>query len=227
MGRKKDRYNLKAAETNMGKLESLEEIKHIWDSNKSLEDIVLGISNIYYANGLDLPTVAAYIKATPAELDAAIRLSNFDEELIKQISDSNPPKTAWTIFASASEDEIKRMFNESKTIQWNDENSSFKLRDLLVRAAEPTIQDKVGALSGIVIEAIYKKGIAYNALNDWEKKFLKSISAQRKIGKSLSDTQINKLIDTFKNLINNNVITRDCIDNDAEYCNAVLDALGK
>lgn len=211
----------------MGKLESLEEIKKIWDSNETLENIVLGISDIYYANGLDLSSVAAYIKATPAELDAAIKLSGFNEELIKKISDSNPPKTAWTIFASASEDEIERMFNESGSLKWDEENNSFKLRDLLVQAAEPTIQDKVGSLSGNVIEAIYKKGIAYNALNDWEKKFLKSISAQRKIGKSLSDSQIDKLIETFNNLINSNVITRDCIDDDAKECNIVLDALGK
>lgn len=211
----------------MGKLESLDEIKRIWDSAKRLEDIVWGISEIYYANGLDLASVAAYIKATPAELDAVLKLSELDEESVKQISDSNPPKTAWTILASASEEEIKRMLEEPDGLEWDEGNNSFKLRDRLVRAAEPTTQDKVGVLSGIVIEAIYKKGIAYSALNDWQKKFLKSISGQRKIGRNLSEAQIEKLIEIFTELVNNDVITRNCIDDDAEYCNIVLDALGK
>ena len=207
----------------MGKLESLDKIKNIWDSTKRLKDIVLGVSEEYYANGLDLASVAAYIKATPSELDAVLKLSELDESLLEKISDSNPPKTAWTILASASEDEIKRMLEEPESLDWGED----KIYKRLVRAAEPTIQDKVGVLSGVVIEAIYKKGIAYNALNDWQKRFLKSISGQRKIGKQLSEAQTEKLIEVFTSLIDSDVITRNCIDDDAEYCNIVLDALGK
>lgn len=211
----------------MGKLESLEEIKKIWDSNDSLKNTVLGISQIYYAEGMDLATVAAFTNATPSELDAAIKLSSLDEDLLEKISNSNPPKTAWTILASASEEEIKRMLEESDELKWDEDNNSFMLRDRLIRAAEPTTQDKVASLPSTVIEAMYKKGIAYNSLNTWQQTFLKSISRQRKIGKQLSDAQIDKLVETLTNLVNENVITRDCIDDDAEYCNIVLDALGK
>ena len=209
----------------MGKLESLDRIKGIWDSNASLEDIVLGISEIYYANGLDLSAVATYIKATPAELDAIIKLSALDDELIKRISDSNPPKTAWTLFANASEDEIKCILDDPDGLNWGEGNNTIMLSDRLVRAAEPTAHDKVGLLPGVVLEAMCKKGVAYNALDKWPRDFLRDIANKRKIGKILSDRQIEKTTEILRGLVNDNVITRDCIDSDAEYCNIVLDAL--
>ena len=210
----------------MGKIESLDEIKRIWDSHKSFEDTVLGISEIYYSNGLNLESVAAYIRATPAELDAALKLSELDEELIKKISVSNPPKTAWTILASASEDEIKRMYEEDEKPDYDD---TIKFCRKLIGTATPTAADKVGALSSIVIDAMRKKGLAYSAItpNSFPDKFLRSISRTRKFGKLLTDKQIKKLIEILTSLVNSNVITRDCIDDDAEYCNIVLDALGK
>ena len=78
-----------------------------------------------------------------------------------------------------------------------------------------------------MIEAMRNRGLAYNVLNDWQKKFLKSVSVQRKLGRSLSEKQNEKLVEILMSLVNNDVITRDCIDGDSEYCNIILDALGK
>ena len=188
----------------------------------------MGISEVYYSGGLDLSSVAVYTGATLAELDAVIKLSDLDEELISRLSESNPPKTAWTLLASASEDEIRRMLdeanNDNEEIDYSD---TMSLRTRLVKVALPTIQDKVAALSGSVIEAMYNKGIAYTALNNWQEKFLKDISKRRKLGKNLSNLQVEKLAETLMSLVNDGVITRDCVDNDAEQCNLVLDALGR
>ena len=43
------------------------------------------MSNAYYDVGLDLATTAAYIKATPAELDALLALGGLEDNLIESV----------------------------------------------------------------------------------------------------------------------------------------------
>ena len=93
----------------MDKLEALEIIKGAWnDRTIKLGDKINTISEAYYDAGLDLATTAAFIKATPAELDSLLGLSEFDEDIIEELSKANPPKTTWSVLASASEEEIKQ-----------------------------------------------------------------------------------------------------------------------
>ena len=91
----------------MDKIEALETVKEIWnDPEKTLGQKINSISEAYYSTGLDLATTAAYIKATPAELDALLELSEFDEDIIEMISKADPPKTTWSVLASASDEEV-------------------------------------------------------------------------------------------------------------------------
>ena len=93
----------------MEKIDALELIKEAWDSAKlSLEEKIIKISDAFYSVGLDIATTANYIKITPAEFDAFLSLSNLDDELIRMISEANPPKTTWPLLACGSDEEIKK-----------------------------------------------------------------------------------------------------------------------
>ena len=96
----------------MNKVEALEEIKRIWsDSNILLGDKINDISSLFYSEGLDLAGTAAFIKATPSELDALLSLGDLDEGILNLISKVNPPKTTWTMLGNASDEEVIEALN--------------------------------------------------------------------------------------------------------------------
>ena len=93
----------------MDKIDALELIKKTWDEEGlSLEEKIITISDAFYSVGLDIATTANFIKATPAEFDAFLSLSNLDDDMIRIISEANPPKTTWPLLASGNDDEIKK-----------------------------------------------------------------------------------------------------------------------
>lgn len=96
----------------MEKVDALEKIKELWwDSDITLGEKIVQISNEFYTVGLDLPTTAAFIKATPVELDSMLALGGLDDEMIEMISKANPPKTTWQLIANASDEEIVQALN--------------------------------------------------------------------------------------------------------------------
>ena len=90
-------------EVAMDKIDALELIRKTWDAeNLSLEKKIVTISEAFYSVGLDIATTANFIKTTPAELYAFLSLSNLDEDIIRMISDANPPKTTWPLLSSGN-----------------------------------------------------------------------------------------------------------------------------
>lgn len=214
----------------MDKLEALEHIKTIWNSLElSLGDKIIMISTDYYSVGLDLPTTAAYIKATPAEFEAFLSLSELDDDIIGIISKINPPKTTWTLLANASESEIRQALsalegNTSLHSKLGASVSEFVYQQML-EVAEPTIEQKIGMLSGQDLAHILKKGTDFNAFDDWSLKFFKSIAAQKKRGKVLSDKQLVCVVKILNTLADKGVLKRNSIDGDRDVCDRILDAL--
>ena len=218
----------------MDRFEALKRIDAAWNNESlSLGEKITSISNDYYAVGLDLATTAAFIKATPAELDALLSLSELDDDIIKTISEVDPPKTTWALLANASDDEIrqalkaltqaKNTHDEKQTIT---SMSKFVYQQML-DVAGPTPEQLVGMLTGNELGHALKKGQDFNALTDWENKFFKSVVAQKKRGKALSDKQLAKLIQILTELANRGVIKRDSIDGDEAICDKILEAIGK
>lgn len=218
----------------MDRFEALKRIDAAWNNDSlSLGEKITSISSDYYAVGLDLATTAAFIKATPAELDALLSLSELDDDIIKTISEVDPPKTTWALLANASDDEIrqalkaltqaKNTHDEKQTIT---SMSKFVYQQML-DVAGPTPEQLVGMLTGNELGHALKKGQDFNALTDWENKFFKSVVAQKKRGKALSDKQLAKLIQILTELANRGVIKRDSIDGDEAICDKILEAIGK
>lgn len=216
----------------MNKIEALEKIKETWNNpDIKLSKKITDISNVFYSIGLDLPGTAAYIKATPAELDALLALGGLNEDLIELISEVNPPKTTWTLLANAGDEEIKQALNVIGDNKTSESHAGIGLSGFvyqqMLEVAGPSPERRVGLLTGEELRKIRKKGEDFNILTDWEIRFLKSIASQKKMGKTLSQKQLNRLLELLNNLADKGAIKRDSIDGDQELCNKVLDAIGR
>ena len=218
----------------MDKVEALEKIKGYWNDGKMpLGKKIVEISNEFYSVGLDLPTTAAFIKATPAELDALLSLGALDDAIIDEISKIDPPKTAWALLANASDEEIHQALSALREKDAPEEEgkkrastTSFVYQQML-EASGPTIEQRVSSLSGFDLYHAFKKGQDFNAMSDWETKFLRSVSAQKRKGKPLSNKQIPYVIQILETLADKGAIVRDSIDGDKEICDRILDAIGR
>ena len=218
----------------MDKIEALENIKKAWENTSlSLGNKIIDISTNYHSSVLDLATTAAFIKATPAELETLLELGELDDEIIEMISEVDPPITTWTVLAEASDEEIKQALislREDHDLIY-DRNTNHTASEYvfqkMLEVSGPTLEQKVGSLSGDDLKHAYKKGIDFDILNDWQKKFLKNIGTQRKMGKTLTDKQIGSLIKTLTVLADRGAIVRNSIDGDQEICDRILDALEK
>lgn len=217
----------------MNKVEALNRIKEVWnDESLELGNKITTISTDYYEVGLDLETTAAYIKATPAELDALLSLGALSDEMISLISEANPPKTIWELLANANDDEIKEALSALKTKREksnsdNQDTVSEYIYKQMVKLSGPSIEERVLAISASDIAHVRKKGEEFKALSDWEVKFLKSIASQRANDRKLSDKQINQLVKILNSLAERGVISRNSIDKDEKICDRILDALGR
>lgn len=212
----------------MEKIDALELIKEAWGSGKlSLEEKIFKISDAFYSVGLDIATTANYIKTTPAEFDAFLSLSNLDDDLIRMISEANPPKTTWSLLACGSDEEIKKaLMALSASFSLKNESVSEFIYHQMIEVAGETPEQLVSQLTGG--ELFYLANKAKNfSVNEKLLKFLNSLAGQKKRGKVLSEKQLSALMDMLKELADNSVIQRDSIDGDKELCNKVLDAIGR
>lgn len=218
----------------MNRLEALEQIKAVWvDETMPLGQRIVDISSAFSSAGLDLATTAAFIHATPAELDFFLALGELDDETIEAISELNPPKTTWVMLASANDEELESALAALR----NDRNAEGRPSSLhsvaeylyvtMVEVEGPTIEQKVGNLPGDTLRHALKKGEDFKALGAWDAKFLKSVAGQKKRGKVLSDRQVNQLIRILGELADAGAIVRNSIDGDADICDDILDALGR
>lgn len=213
----------------MSKVESLVSIKKLWnDVSLSLFERATAIAEEYYSASLDLAGTAEFIGATPSELDSLLSLSELDEDMLRQVSNVNPPITTWMILANASEEEFQAAIQEMGGK--NDDASPTeslgeRLYAAMIQAAGPTTEQVLASLSPEVIYAMAKRAEEFKVLPDRELKALKSFAAQRRRGKVLSEKQVNWMRSMFERMVEAKAIVRGGIDSDQEMCDAVLDAL--
>lgn len=211
----------------MDKIDALELIKRTWETECiSLEDKIIKISDAFYAVGLDIATTANYIKVTPAEFDAFLSLSDLDDEMIKLISEANPPKTTWPLLASGNDEEIKKalMAFTAPRKTMAESVSEFFFQQMIEVAGETTEQ-RVAQLTGDELFYLANKAKSFSSVNQKKIDFIYSLAGQKKRGRVLSEKQLAALIDILGHFADNNVIQRESIDGDKELCDKVLDAL--
>lgn len=213
----------------MNKFEALDVIKETWNAKDlTLEDKIAKISEAFYSVGLDVATSANYIKATPAEFDAFLSLSNLNDEMIKLISEANPPKTTWPLLASGSDDEIKKaltaLSGSAKLI--NESISEFIFQQMIEVAGE-TPEQLTSQLTGGELFYLAGKASNFNTVSSKTIDFLKSLAAQKKRGKVFSEKQVAALMNILNTLADNNVIQHNSIDGDKDLCEKILNALNR
>lgn len=216
----------------MNKVDALNEIKNAWqNSDISLGEKIIIISSAFYSSGLDLASTASHINATPSELDALLKLAEFEDDVIKMISEVNPPKSSWEMLANSNDDEIHYALVNFKKKSDNPERTYTSMSEytysLIVELSGPSMEQKVNEVSRDSINLLRKKAEDHQAIPEKEIKFLKSIAAQKRQGKTLSDKQISWLISIFEKCAEKNVITHDSIDNDQDMCDEILKAIGR
>lgn len=216
----------------MDKIEALELIKNTWrDESIDLGKKIISISTAFYSSGLSLDTTAAYIKATPSELEALLSMGALDDSIIEKISEVNPPKTVWTLLSSASEEEVLEALDALKDNAGSMEDDSVELSQFvfqkMIEVAEPRTEQKLAVLTSSELKYAREKGENFGALSEWDVKFMKSITSQKHRGKVLSEKQLGILVGILNQLVDKGAISRQSIDNDQEFCDKVLDALGR
>jgi hypothetical protein len=217
----------------MTKLEALQTIKEYWNNPQySLADKIRVISNAFYDVGLDLALTAAYVNATPAELDALLSLGGLDDSLINLVSEVNPPKTIWELLANASDDEAKHALaalkrnNQRTTEDKTNTSLSQYVYEQMIEISGPTPEQRIAMLSSSDLWHVWEKQKSFNVLRPKDAAAISSMASQKTRGKALSQKQIEYLKNLLELLAQNQVITRDSIDGDVEICNRILDALG-
>ena len=212
----------------MEKLEALEIIKEAWKNDDlSLEEKIREISESFYSVGLDIATTATFIKATPAEFDAFLSLSDLDDDMIGEISKVNPPKTTWPLLASGNDDEIKKALSAlSAQSRSDNESISEYIYQQMIEVAGDTPEKRISQLTGDDLFNLAKKAKHFS-MDEKDIKFLNSVAGQKKRGKVLSDKQIDVVIGILNNLVDNKVIQRNSIDGDQELCDKILDAIDR
>ena len=219
----------------MGKFESLEAIKDLWlNESMPLGQKAAAISGEFYSSGLDFATTAAYIKATPSEFDALLEIGGFEDEILERISDVNPSKAAWTMLSNASDDEIEHALDvlergkESASAESGRSSMTEYVYYAMIEVAEPNADQRAAAISGDALwHAVTKADHFDGALSAWETKFMKSVSTQKKRGKTLTEKQGKQIAKICAKLADRGVISRSSIDGDQELCDEILDAIDR
>lgn len=212
----------------MEKIDALELIKKAWDEEGlSLENKIFSISDAFYSVGLDIATTASFIKATPAEFDAFLSLSNLDDDMIRIISEANPPKTIWPLLASGNDNEIKKALDAllTTTRSKNESVSEFVYQQM-IEVAGKTPERLISQLTGDELLYLANKAKSFS-VTEKEVKFLTSVAGQKKRGKVLSEKQIIVVRSILNGLADNKVIQRNSIDGDQELCDKVLDSINR
>ncbi len=213
----------------MSKVDSLVKIKQLWAApDLSLYDKATAISEEYYSANLDLSGTAEFIGATPSELDSLLSLSELDDDMLRQVSDTNPPITTWMILANASEEEFQAALEEigaGRNGTDAAESIGERVYSAMIQVAGPTTEQALTNLAPDVIYAMAKRAEEFKSLPPRELKALKSFGAQRKRGKVLSEKQVSWMKSMFERMSESKAIVRGGIDSDQDKCDTVLDAL--
>lgn len=220
----------KIKEVIMDQNKALAKIKETWrKSELSLENKIITISGLFDKAELDITTTAIFIEVTPAEFDAFLSLSKLDKDIIKEISNVNPPKTTWPLLASGNDVEIKKalaaLSDSTKPKKNNETSSEIAVRNMREESGD-TFEELLSKLTVNDLYYLAKKAKNF-FIDNWNVNFLNSIAKQKTRGKVLSTPQIETLINILNNLADNNVIKRNSIDGDRELCDKVLDVIGR
>jgi hypothetical protein len=213
----------------MDTLECMESLRDIWhNSLLPLDEKIREISRLFYGKGLDLNTTAAFINATPFELDALLALGSLDEEVLSRIAALNPPKTTWVYLGNANDAELEAALLALETAALRDQSiyGSEFVYNAMKKVAGDTLYERIEKMPRNYIWHAYKMGEKYNKLTESEAKYLNQLTGTKQISRPLSELtekQIKWLANILLGLIDKGVLKRNSIDENQSLTDDILD----
>lgn len=204
-----------------------EALELAWNS----EDLTLAqrarvISALHMRSRMTLEGTARMTGANPAQIFALIQLATLDDNDLELISQFNPPATTWFLFAGADSDVIKAGLEALvDSVKVND-SQLLRVYEAMKRIDGPTQDERILAITGDTLRHLVEKAAQYSKLNPKSLKFLSQMARDRSTGKLISEKQLKWLKDILLELVNENVVSRNSMDNDQVVCDEVMDALG-
>ncbi|MBW2560063.1 MAG: hypothetical protein JRE40_04310 [Deltaproteobacteria bacterium] len=203
----------------------VEALEAVWnDMDLTLAEKARLISRLHMKGRLMLEGTARIAGTSPAKVQALLDLAMLDDDDLKIVSDASPPMTTWFLFAGADSDAI-RVGLQTLAEHEREEDTLIDVYDAMRTVAGPTLDERVAAIPGSVLSHLHNKAIQYGKLNDWQRKFLKGLAAQRKAGRALTEKQRGKLREVLIDLVQSGVVIRTSADDDQDECGIVLQAL--
>ena len=198
-----------------------------WTSSElTLAEKAYVIASLHMRSRMTLEGTARMTGATSAQIQALLELATLDDEDLQRVSEANPPATTWFLFAGASSSAIKAGIDALGRPQSVEKSALLEVYEAIRTTVGLTPDERIAALPGKTLEYLQKKGIQYGGLDEWQAKFLRNISGQKRSGKTLTEKQLAKLREILILLAQKGAISRKSVDGDQALCNEVLDALG-
>lgn len=198
-----------------------------WGSPRDpFDKFVRNVARAYFETRLDIESAAGWVKASPAEVAAILRLAEMSDEDLAMLAKDVPPKTTWFALAEASSDGVRAGLDALQTKR-SKRTAFARVMHAIRKVVGPSTSDKVGRLSGEILIKMSKKAEKYNALSKKGRGALMSLGINKNNYGGLTPKQIAFATNLLNELADANVIRRDSPDGDVRECKAVLDALGR
>ncbi len=157
----------------MNKLESLDKVKELWnDEALRLDEKIETISEIFYSIGLDVEGTGSYIGMTAIELGSFLRLSEYDEDVLRLLGTVNPPRTTWHMLSNASNEEAIYALKALMQKEYSDKRTASEfVYEKMQEVSGPSIEQKVGDLTEKELFALWEKSKSYPSILEKTRKF--------------------------------------------------------
>ena len=199
----------------------------IWESPRvPFDEYVRNVAKAYFGTRLDLEAAAGWVKASPAEVAAILRLAEMPDEDLSMLANEVPPKTTWFALAEASSEGVRAGL-DALQVKKSRRTAFARVMQAIRKVCGPTVDERIGKLSGNILIKMSKKAEKYKVLSKGGQKALKSMGYGKNNYGSLTPKQIAYVTSLLTELADAGVIRRDSPDGDVRECRAVLDALGR
>ena len=208
--------------------EPLEALSAAWiDPDLSLGQRARAVSRYYTESHLTLEGAARVLEASPALLEALLGLATLDDDDLVLLSDANPPKTTWLLFANADSGGIRAGLRSLELSGSDEESAAARVYDAIREVAAPSIEDRIAGISSKTLGHLSHKAKEYAVLSPKARMFLVDIAKKKTLGTVLTEKQLAWLTSILSELVERDVVCRDSPDNDQAECDEVLAALGR
>ena len=219
----------------MTRIDPISELAGIWpyDGTTRFSDWVMRVAGNSYSSSLPLEAVARIMGCTIAELQGLLRLSFLEPERLERLDEVTSKATTWFLFADVQSDEEFHAGLDALKHLKDGESAFSAVLAAMNELAAPNVFERIRSLSSGCFWHLAHKAKEYDVLSKKGRAFLaqvaklKTLADRNRKELALSEKQLDWLLALLWELVQKGVVSRNSVDSDQEYCDAVLEALGR